>query len=140
MGHVLYGGEVGRGVSGTDPAFVVAEDHVHHPMQAVLNRPVASYDWPDDGGQHSERGEVEPCFLLDFPLNFAASFHHDDSIQARPVMVFLQPFDIVDNGGCAGLDPAVVTINGGVPADFVSAKPRAFCSVANNSTSSRNVP
>ena len=33
-------------------------------------------------------------------------------------MALLQPFDVMDNGGCAGLNPAVVTVNGGVLADF----------------------
>ena len=42
MGHVLDGGEVGRRVIGSDVALVVAEDRVHHPMQAVLNCPVAA--------------------------------------------------------------------------------------------------
>ena len=31
-GHVFYGGEVGRGVIGSDAAFVIAKDHVHYPM------------------------------------------------------------------------------------------------------------
>ena len=30
--HVLYGGEVGGSVIGTDATFVVAEDHVHDPV------------------------------------------------------------------------------------------------------------
>src|SRR5215831_11903299 len=36
-GHVLDGGEVGRGVIGADTAFVIAEHHVHDPMEAVLD-------------------------------------------------------------------------------------------------------
>src|SRR6202522_1685505 len=36
VSHVLDRGEVGRCVVGSDPAFVVTEDHVHHPVQAVL--------------------------------------------------------------------------------------------------------
>ena len=41
-GHVLDGGEVGRGVIGADAAFIVTEHHVHDPMKAVLNHPVGA--------------------------------------------------------------------------------------------------
>jgi hypothetical protein len=38
--HVL---EVGGGsVTDVDTALVVSEDHVHHPVEAMLNRPVAA--------------------------------------------------------------------------------------------------
>jgi hypothetical protein len=33
------GGEVGGGVVGSDAAFVIAEDHVHDPVQVVLDIP-----------------------------------------------------------------------------------------------------
>ena len=36
VGHVFDGGEIGGGVVGPHAAFVVAEDHVQHPMQAVV--------------------------------------------------------------------------------------------------------
>jgi len=44
--HVFDGGEVGWHVVGPDPALVVSKGHVHDPMQAVLDRPMASYDGP----------------------------------------------------------------------------------------------
>lgn len=39
---MLDGGEVGWRVFGSDPALIVAKDHVHDPMKAVLDAPVAS--------------------------------------------------------------------------------------------------
>src|SRR5438105_3028897 len=54
VGHVLYGGEVGRGVIGADAALVVAEDHVHHPVETVLDRPVAADDRPQEAGQQGQ--------------------------------------------------------------------------------------
>src|SRR4051794_22179816 len=39
--HVFDGGEVGWGVVGSDAAFVIAEDHVHDPVQAILDGPMA---------------------------------------------------------------------------------------------------
>ena len=55
LGHVFDGGEVGGSVIGADAALVVAEDHVHHPVEAVFDRPMAA----DDGAEficepHSE--------------------------------------------------------------------------------------
>jgi hypothetical protein len=41
MSHVLDGSEIGRRVVSADAALVVPEKHVHHPVQAVLNSPVA---------------------------------------------------------------------------------------------------
>src|SRR3954467_13929188 len=37
--HVLDDGEVGWGVVGSDAAFVIAEDHIHDPVQPVASRP-----------------------------------------------------------------------------------------------------
>src|SRR5580700_11502732 len=51
VGHVLDGGEVGGGVLGADAAFVVAEDHVHDPMEAVLDGPMAADDGAELAGQ-----------------------------------------------------------------------------------------
>jgi hypothetical protein len=44
--YVFYRGEVGGSVILTDAAFVVAENHVHHPMEAILYRPMIADEWP----------------------------------------------------------------------------------------------
>ncbi|MBI1209743.1 MAG: transposase, partial [Azospirillum sp.] len=44
VGHVLESGDVGRCVVGTDAAIVVAEGHVHDPVEAILDRPVVAND------------------------------------------------------------------------------------------------
>jgi len=36
-GHVFEGGKVRGGLIGADAAFVVAKEHIHHPVQAVLS-------------------------------------------------------------------------------------------------------
>src|ERR1019366_4825076 len=43
--YVFYRGEVGGSVILTDAAFVVAENHVHHPMAAILYRPMIADEW-----------------------------------------------------------------------------------------------
>src|SRR4051794_8805950 len=47
VGHVPEGGEVGGSVLGADAAFVVAEGHVHDPVEAVFDRPVRADDRPE---------------------------------------------------------------------------------------------
>jgi hypothetical protein len=54
MSHVFDGGEISRRVIGSDAALVIAEQHVHHPMQAVLNRPVAAYGRSNEMRQHHQ--------------------------------------------------------------------------------------
>ncbi len=41
VGDVPTGCEVGWGVVGSDAAFIVAKDHVHDPVQGVLDGPCA---------------------------------------------------------------------------------------------------
>jgi hypothetical protein len=59
LGDVFDGGEIGRGMVGSDAALVVAKDHVHHPMQTVFNCPVAAHDWSQEMCEHHQRGEVK---------------------------------------------------------------------------------
>jgi hypothetical protein len=47
---VFDGGEVGWGVIGADAALVVAESHIHDPVQAVLDHPMGSDSRPELGG------------------------------------------------------------------------------------------
>src|SRR5271165_6195715 len=118
MSHVLDGGEIGWRVIGSDPALVVTEDHVHDPMKAVLNCPVAAHDWPEESRHHDHRGDIKPCLLLGFSADLAAAFDHHDSVQTRPVVALLQPFDVGDDGGGSGLDAAMVAIDRRIPTDL----------------------
>ena len=65
MSHVFDGCEVGGSVLGSDPALVVAKDHVHHPMQAVLDGPMAADDRSQKVGQQNQRSDLEARLLLD---------------------------------------------------------------------------
>lgn len=42
-GHVLDGGEVRGCVLAPDAALIVAKHHIHHPVQDVLDGPVAAH-------------------------------------------------------------------------------------------------
>ncbi len=61
MSHVFDSGEIGRRMIGSDTALVVAEEYVHHPVEAVLDalarvlaRPVAAYGRPDEMRLHHQ--------------------------------------------------------------------------------------
>src|ERR1035437_8796838 len=54
MGHVFDGGKIGWGVIGSNAALVVAEDHVHYPVQAVLDCPVTADDRSKQASQQDQ--------------------------------------------------------------------------------------
>ena len=112
MGHVLDRGEVGGRMIGSDAAFIVTEDHVHHPVEAVLNGPMTSDDRSDLVSEPDQRGEIEARFALDLVDEFAGALDHDDRFETGPIMAFLQPIDIMEDRVRPGFDTAVVAIDG----------------------------
>jgi hypothetical protein len=56
--HVLDGCEVGWRVMGSDPAFIITEDHIHDPMQAVLDRPMAADDRSGQARHQAEQSDI----------------------------------------------------------------------------------
>ena len=89
LGEVFDSGEIGRSVIGADAAFIVAEDHVHDPMQAVLDCPMTADDGSEKDRQQDERGDVEACLPLDRIASLPGAFDDDDSFQAGPVVALL---------------------------------------------------
>jgi hypothetical protein len=108
---VLYGGEVGRGVVGAHPAFIIAEDHIHDPMQAIFDSPMISNDKAELRGQEQQRCDVEAGFLFRLSVNFSDALDDDDAVQPWPIVTFLEPCDIVDHGCCPGLDASMIAID-----------------------------
>ena len=122
MRHVPDRREICWRVVGSHAALVVAEHHVHHPVQAVLDGPVAAHDGAEQGGNHDQRCEIKPCLMLGFSVRLTAAFDHDDRLQPRPIVAFLEPLDVIDHGCDAGLDTAVIAIHGGVARDLCVGK------------------
>jgi hypothetical protein len=118
VGHVPDGGEVGRSVVGSDPALVVAEDHVQNPVQTVLDCPVAADDRTQQVRQQDQRRDVEARFPLELSGGLSRALDHDHGLQARPVVAFLQPGDIVNDGGGSGLDAAMIAVDCLITADL----------------------
>jgi putative transposase len=109
--HVPNCGEVGGRVAVADPAFIVAEDHVHDPVQAVLNAPVVADGRCQMVGRQGRGGDVEPPFLFNLIGGFPHAFDHRQRGQAGPVMALAQPVDVVHDGQGPGFDPAVLAID-----------------------------
>ena len=84
------GGKIGGRVAGADAAFVVAEDHIHDPVQAVLYRPMLANDGAKLLGGVGQGCDVEAGFGLGFGPGFARAFEHDDAVQPRPVVALAQ--------------------------------------------------
>jgi hypothetical protein len=89
VGDVSASREIGRGVGGSDATFVVAEDHVHDPVQRVLDGPVRADHRTDSLRLERERGDIKARFVCYLARDFALAFHHDDALQARPFMSLL---------------------------------------------------
>ena len=99
-------------------AFVVAEDHVHDPVQAVLHRPVIADDGAEPVGGQGQRGDVDAGLGPAGPAaQFAAALEHDDGVQPGPVVALAEPGRVVEDGDLAGLDASVIAVDPGAAAD-----------------------
>ena len=116
-GDVLDDGEVEGRVVGPHAAFVVAENHVEHPVEAVFDHPMTADHRSHSVGEQGQRGDVEARLGLRLAIGFAFALDHDDRLQARPLVAVLQPADVVEDGDRPGLDAAVVAVDGRVLAD-----------------------
>jgi hypothetical protein len=113
-------------VFGSDAAFIVAKDHVHHPMQAVLDGPVTSHDGAEAVGRQDQRCDAIARLVLGFAFDFTLAIDDGDAVQARPIMALALPGDIVDDGGGSGLDAAVIAVDGFIAAGLGVPETAAF--------------
>lgn len=114
-GHVFEDGGVVGGVVLADTRFVLAEGHVEHPVETVLDAPVSANGFGQLAGIGGERGDEMAGFGAGLAVEGALSADHDDGAQGRPVGVqFPQPVDVVRRPTAAFLDAAMVGVDGGV--------------------------
>lgn len=88
---MFYGGEVCWSMVGSQAALVIAEDHIQHPMEAVLDGPMVADEWSDQASNENQRSNVEarlafdlaasltgtrPSVTLPTPQNSAGSVRH----------------------------------------------------------------
>ena len=119
-------GEVSGRVVGPDAALVVAEDHVHDPMQLILDRPVVSDDGPHEVCRQTQRSDVDARLGRDRAIDLPRTFNDDNAVQPRPFVALTQPFDVLDDGRGAGFDAAVIAVDGLGAADLGIGEPIGF--------------
>ena len=117
VGDMPAGCEISWGVVGSDAAFIVAKDHVHDPVQGVLDGPVRADHGADRGGWHRQRGDVEACLVGDLAVDLARLSTTTTAFRPGQMVDRLQPFNIVDHRIVSGLDTAVIRIDRFVRAD-----------------------
>jgi hypothetical protein len=79
---------------------------------------MASDDGSEQMRQHDQRCNVVARLAFDPATEFTRAFDDRDGIQGWPVVLLSKPFDIVDDGGGAGFDPAIISVDGLRPADL----------------------
>lgn len=117
MCHVPDHGQISGCVIRPDPAFIVAECHIHHPMQTVLYAPVVADCRSDETRRRSQGGDVKTGLLLGLSVDLACAIDDGDGFQPGPVMPVVEPGHVVDNNDGACLDAAVIAIDGLAVAD-----------------------
>ena len=70
--HVL------RPVAGPEGCEVFAEDHVQHPVQAVLHPPVRSHDTGEAQSTERDRTQIIACLVLDLSVSLDLGFDPPD--------------------------------------------------------------
>ncbi len=58
---------------GSQPALVIAKDHVQHPMEAVLDGPMVADEWSDQAGDESQRSNVETRLAFDLAASLTGT-------------------------------------------------------------------
>ncbi len=114
-GHPAQQGQVLRRRAVLQPAVVLPEGHIQHPVQAVLDGPMHPHDSVEP--VRAERRAEQVVAGLDgglAPANLAAGGDLAEGREAGPSMVLLQPGNIVADAGVAAFAPAVAGIGLGV--------------------------
>ena len=84
-GHVPDYRQVFRSISGPYPAFVFPEGEVQHPMEAILDSPMASSCLEQSSGIRLQTGYVVPGFHRHLVSSPSLRRHHPDASQPRPI-------------------------------------------------------
>jgi hypothetical protein len=77
-------GEVFRRVAGVNAAVILAEGHVEHPVEAILDAPVAANGGMEGGGIRWQTGEVVASFGRDDRADPPDRLDADDALEVRP--------------------------------------------------------
>lgn len=85
------------GAFGSQAAVVVAQDHVHHPVERVSGGPMSPDHRAGRMGRERRRGDGEARVAPALQRDPARAFAHDNAVQTRPVLPVPQPSDVVND-------------------------------------------
>src|SRR5450756_872894 len=86
---------------------IFVHDHVEHPMELVLDAPMAAHDGIEAFRREGLAEEIAAGLDRRSTIDLAGSSDLSDCLQARPVMALLEPFNVGAEACRAGLDAAV---------------------------------
>lgn len=108
--HVLRPG------AGSQSAKVVVEHDIEHPMQAVLDMPMAPHGMGEQLGVERHRGQVTSLFPADAAVPLDLGLDYGDGAQTRQARLAGeaprggQPVHVVADPVAANLDTAVIAV------------------------------
>ena len=104
-------------VVSSEPGQVVVEDDVQDPVQPVFDVPVVSCGLGNQRGGCGQRSNIEVAGASRLGTDFAFALDHGNGDEAGPTVALSEPVDVVCDPVPAGLDAAVVGIDGLVEVD-----------------------
>src|SRR5215208_8531667 len=111
-----------------DPAVVLVERDIEHPVETVFDAPVAADGWSQRGRVGRQAGQVVTRLGGDGRADPAAGLEADDAAELRPGAVrvdVVQVVRVADGQAAALLDPAMALVDGGVWSQVAQRQRRA---------------
>jgi hypothetical protein len=113
--ELAYDSEVVSGMIGTGPHLVVAKDHVHAPMQTVLDTPVQADALIQALSVRWQAAEIHAPFSRSrFSSDRPFGGDHCKRFQAWPALRGVQTVQLVEDVAATHFDPAMILLD-----DFV---------------------
>src|SRR5947208_7901743 len=95
-------------MTGAGTHLIVLEDHIHTPVQAILNRPVSAYRVTDALGVRGYTADVNSPFPRGLVLDRTLRVDHHKGFQLWPLLWFVQTVQLSKGIATTGLQPSVV--------------------------------
>lgn len=97
-----------------DSAIVFAKWDIQYPVHTVLDSPLSTHGFPEQGRFAREIADVVAAFYAGYAgvvsaNDFSRRFDHDQAAQPAPVLVlFLQPGDAIGHQTASGFNPSMI--------------------------------
>ncbi len=115
-------------MSHSGPVLVLVHDHIQPPVQAVFHAPVLAHHLVEPLRGEGRAQQIVGGFRAGVLRRFAHPHHFADGLQARPLVLLLEPVDVGRNRCRAGLDTPVIGLdhgpgNGGLARRIIQKEP-----------------